>query len=184
MSEKVDVYCNEIKDIIEKGKRYDLFNNITTMQLNWYGPIYAGIGSSLQECSDVFYKKLYYELDENILQKKFKLEIIISMINTKIRYVYNLNKRVIYDKIFMNHTFNNSKKEIKLFNSRLIILDKLYNKLPKYIWNRINNKHNILINNKDIFLKIYNLILCNNKKFIFAPELIQNIILCLFNIYY
>lgn len=184
MSEKVDIYCNEIKDIIENGKRYDLFNNITTMQLNWYGPFYEGIGGSLQECSEIFYKKLYYEIDEIFLQNKFKLEIIVSAITTKIRYVCNFKKRIIYDKIFMNNNFNKSKKEIKLFNSRLVIIDKLYNNLPIYIWNRINNKHNILVNNKDIFLKIYNFILCNTKKNIFAPELIQNLIICLFNIYY
>jgi hypothetical protein len=188
MSEIIDVYSNEIKNIIEKHKGFRLYNNFKKVQLNWYGPIYAGIGYSLQECGDIFYKKLFYELKDNILEYSFNLEIIISLHTTKIRYIYNFKNKSVnrftYDKIFSNKSFETPKKEIIVFNNRLCQLEKFKMFLPKYIWNRINNKYKFLIHNKDILIKIKNLILCNNNKFKFAPELIQNLILCLFNSYY
>lgn len=184
MANIVKLYSNKLQETIETNNSLNLFNNKSNMELNWFGPIYSGIGETLEECCEIFYKKLYYSVDEKVLNKEFKIEIIVNSYSTKIRYIVNDKIRITYDKIFNNKSFFKSTKEIYLFNNRLLKLNHMNNKLPKYISNRINNKYKFLLNDNDCFQKIENIILSNKRKFIFPPELLQNIIICTINVYY
>ena len=184
MTDLVNLYTNKLQETIETNNGFNLFNNISNMELNWFGPIYSGIGETLEECCEIFYKKLYYSLDKKLLNKEFKIEIIVSSYSTKIRYICMDKIKITYDKIFNNKSFFKSTKEIYLFHKRLLKLNNMNNTLPKYISNRINNKYKMLLNDNDCFKKIENIILFNKKNYFFPPELLQNIIIFIINIYY
>ena len=176
-------YAKELNDIIVNSNVYHLYNNTSSMELNWYGPIYSGIGHSLQECSEIFFKKIIYSLKKEILNNKFKIEIIIAYKLTRIKYTFLKNKT--YEKIFLNNDFVKVKKEINLFNKRLYLLNNINNNIPIYISNRID-KNKILYKSTNILYKISILMLSNRKSIqYFIPiEIIHNIIINMFDIYY
>ena len=103
MTELVNRYCSNIQNTIENNKTFKYFNNMSSMELNWYGPIFSGLSDDIEECCEIFYKKLYYSLDKNVLNYRFKIEIIISSYTTKIKYIYFKDNRFCYDKIFNNN---------------------------------------------------------------------------------
>jgi hypothetical protein len=185
MSEKVNIYYSEIQNIINNGSAIHLYKDINTSELNWYGPVYSGVGHTLEDCCEIFYKKIYYSIEETLLKYKFKLEIIVSKYSTKIKYIYHLPIKYTYDKIISNKMFHKSSHELLSFNNRLLKLENINNKIPKYILNNIDRKYKFLCTNTQIFNDILYTILCNKKKNnLFPNELIQNIIIYLFNLYY
>ena len=176
-------YAKELNDIIVNSNVYHLYNNTSSMELNWYGPIYSGIGHSLQECSEIFFKKIINSLKKEILNNKFKIEIIIAYKLTRIKYTFLKNKT--YEKIFLNNDFVKVKKEINLFNKKLYLLNNINNNITIYISNRID-KNKILYKSTNILYKISILMLSNRKSIqYFIPiEIIHNIIINMFDIYY
>lgn len=185
MIEIVNNYCNEITKIIENHNTKQLYDNMSIMELNWFGPLYAGIGEFMEDCSEVFYKKMYYSLHRDIVDYKFNMEVVVSQNTTKISYIVYKDFKLIYDKVFYNnYSFHKVLKEILLFNKRLLLLNNINHNMPKYISNRLNNKYCILLKDNDCFNKIKLLLLCNQQKKKCASELIQNIMIYLINMYF